>query len=73
MSIDDTIQLPTATAIRRAHGRHAVTALTAALPIQARFFFLLVPRLVAGRCTPSRLAAYAIDLTVSGSRRLGMW
>jgi hypothetical protein len=48
-------------------------ALTAALPIQARFFFLLVPRLVAGRCTPRRLAGYAIDLTASGSRRLGMW
>jgi hypothetical protein len=55
------------------HTRLEAMALTAALPIQARFFFLLIPRLAVGRCTPSRLAAYAIDLTASGSRRLGMW
>jgi hypothetical protein len=48
-------------------------ALIAALPTQARFFFLLLPRWVAGRCTTSRLAGYAIELTASGSQRLGMW
>lgn len=48
-------------------------ALIAGLPTQARFFFLLLPRLIAGRCTTSRLASYAIELTASGSRRLGMW
>src|SRR5690606_29280269 len=37
------------------------------------FFFLLMPRLLAGRCTPRRLAGYAIDLSANGSRRLGNW
>jgi hypothetical protein len=44
-----------------------------ALPTQARFFFLLVPRLVADRCSATRLAAYAIELKALGSHRLGAW
>jgi hypothetical protein len=53
-------------------GRPAM-ALIASFPVHARFLFLLMPRLVTGRCTPRRLAGYAIDLTSNGSRRLGRW
>ena len=47
--------------------------IVATLRAQARFFFLLVPRLVVGRCAPSRLAGYAFKLTDRGSQRLGAW
>jgi hypothetical protein len=53
-------------------GRPAM-ALIASFPVHARFVFLLMPRLVTGRCTPRRLAGYAIELTSNGSRRLGRW
>jgi hypothetical protein len=53
--------------------RCGAMALIVGLPVQARFFFLLIPRLLAGRCTPYRLASYAIDLTAKGSGRLGTW
>ena len=41
-----------------------------ALVIRVRFLFLLLPRLLAGRCTATRLAAYALELRRVGSRRL---
>ena len=50
-----------------------LVSMISALPTQARFFFLLVPRLVAGRCSATRLAAYAMDLKALGSHRLGAW
>jgi hypothetical protein len=45
----------------------------ATLRAQAAFFFLLLPRLVVDRCTPSRFAGYAFKLTGHGSPRLGAW
>lgn len=47
--------------------------MTSTLRVQTAFFFLLLPRLAVGRCTPSRLAGYAFKLTDRGSRRLGAW
>jgi hypothetical protein len=40
---------------------------------RARFFLLLVPRILAGRCTASRLAGHGIALIESGNQRLGTW
>lgn len=48
-------------------------ALTAALPARARFFLLLLPRMLAGRCTVRRFAGYAVTLKDAGSERLAAW
>jgi hypothetical protein len=53
--------------------RGSIMPITTTLRAQAAFFFLLVPRLVVGQCTPSRLAGYAFKLTDRGSPRLGAW
>ena len=45
----------------------------AALKLRARFLLLLVPRLLAGRCTATWLVSYALALADSGSRRLCRW
>lgn len=45
----------------------------AQLDPRARFFLLLVPRLLAGRLTPTRLASYAQELDASGSGLLAEW
>lgn len=43
------------------------------LPVQARFFLLLVPRLISGRCSATRLAAYSFELKACGNHRTGVW
>jgi len=43
------------------------------LPVQARFFLLVVPRLISGRCSATRLAAYSFELKACGNHRTGVW
>ena len=45
----------------------------AVAPPQVRFFLLLLPRMLARRCTARRAAAYAFALAESGSHRLADW
>jgi hypothetical protein len=47
--------------------------LIAGLQPRARFFLLLVPRILTGGGTPTRMAGYAMSLADAGNHRLATW